>query len=64
MSCSVLGEEVSIGAKVLQLPMKPELQAHIWLLRQLLLKGQGQDWSMAVTEMRARSSVSVIFMCI
>ena len=39
---------VVIGmATVEQLPMKPWLQAHILLLRQLALIGHGQDWSMA-----------------
>ena len=41
-------------ARVLQLPMKPELQAQRLLLRQLLLVGQGQGWSMA----RATDSIS------
>ena len=41
-------------ARVLQLPMKPELQAQRLLLRQLLLAGQGQGWSMA----RAADNIS------
>ena len=41
-------------ARVLQLPMNPELHAQRLLLRQLLLVGQGQGWSMA----RAADSIS------
>ena len=43
-----------MSARVLQLPIKPELQAQRLLPRQLLLVGQGQGWSMA----RAADSIS------